>query len=203
MSFLRNYREHKNFTLLISFFIGLVAGIFVMNIGRKVLLENTGFLDEYSLYQMKYMSVNNSMFLLYVLKKRLGTVAIIALLSSTYLGIFTVYAYSAWLGISLGMLMSASVLRYGIKGVLLVVTAAFPHYLLYIPAFVILLKSAYELCASIYFPAKCREIRTDNNRVEIRRKCMKFAKVMAVVIMAALVESYVNPILVINLLKIF
>lgn len=203
MNFFRKLRGYRHISLLTVFLAGFVAGIFIMNAGRRILLENTALLDEYSLYQMKYMTVDGNVFFLYVLKKRLGTLLGIVLLSSTYLGIITVFAYSGWLGISLGMLLSAAILRYGMKGLLLMITAAFPQYLLYVPAFVMLLKNAYELCASIYFPGRCRELHSAGKSSELKGWILKFLMISGVVITGALIESYVNPNLVTNLLKIF
>lgn len=203
MGLLHRYREYKYISLLAFFVIGFVAGIFIMSMGKKVLLENTALLDEYSLYQMKYMTVDSNAFFLYVLKQRLGTVLIIALLASTYLGIVAVYAYSAWLGASFGMLMSASILRYGMKGILLVITAAFPQHLLYVPAFILLLKKAYELCAAIYFPSRCKEPHGMGIKAELRTYILKLITVFGVVIIGCLIESYVNPKIVTYLLKIF
>lgn len=203
MRLLHKYRGHKNASLLVSFLLAFVAGIFIMNMGQGVFLENAGLLDENSLYQMKYMTVNSNTFFIYVLKKRITTVIGIALLSSTYLGLITVYAYSVWVGVSFGMLISASILRYGMKGFLLIIISAFPQYILYVPALIVLLISAHEMCASIYFPSKCKEIHSGKNNVEKKRRIIQFAAVMLVVIIGTLAESYVNPILVTNFLRIF
>lgn len=45
--------------LLPVFCAGLVAGIFIMNMGKSILLEDTGLFDEYTLYRMKYMTVDS------------------------------------------------------------------------------------------------------------------------------------------------
>ena len=53
-------RKGTGLPVLPVFFAGLAAGILVMNIGKSILLENTGLFDEYTLYNMKYMTVDNS-----------------------------------------------------------------------------------------------------------------------------------------------
>lgn len=203
MRLFHRVREHKNFLFFVMFAAGFVAGILLMNIGKDVMLDGTGFLDEYSLCQMKYMTVESSVFFFYVLKKRLGQAGCLMLLSTTYLGLVTVYAYTGWLGASLGMLLGASVLRYGVKGILLVVTSVFPHYLIYVPAWWMLLKSARELCITVCFPAASPAIYSGEKKAEVRRHIRSFVMVAGVVIIGAMIESYVNPKLVMSLLKIF
>lgn len=191
----------RRIPLLFLFLAGFVAGVFLMNVGKKALLENTGFLDEASLYQMKYMSVENSAFFAYVLKKRLGTILVILLLASTYLGLAVLYCYAAWLGASLGMLLSASVIRYGLKGILLVLTAAFPHYILYVPAWIMLFYGAGELYRTGGFWGRGGASR---DKIQgIRKKAGVFLVVAGIVIVGAWMESYINPGLVTGLLKIF
>lgn len=191
----------RNIPLLFLFLAGFVAGVFLMNVGKKTLLENTGFLDEYSLYQMKYMSVESNAFFVYVLKKRLGTMGIILLLSSTYLGLAVLYCYAAWLGASLGMLLSAAIIRYGIKGILLVLTAAFPHYILYVPAWIMMFCGARELYRSGGLAGRGGNGR--DKMQEIRKKAGVFLAIGGIALAGAWMESYINPGLVTGLLKIF
>lgn len=191
----------RKIPLLVLFLAGFVAGVFLMNVGKKTLLENTGFLDEYSLYQMKYMSVEGNVFFLYVLKKRLGTMGILLLLASTYLGLAALYCYVTWLGASLGMLLSASIIRYGLKGILLVLTAAFPQYLLYIPAWIMLFYGARELYRSGGWPGRSGS--GGEKKQEIRKRAGVYLAIAGIVVAGAWMESYINPGLVTGLLKIF
>ena len=43
------------------FCAGILAGFFIMNLGKSILLENTGLFDEDTLYRMKYMTVDLSL----------------------------------------------------------------------------------------------------------------------------------------------
>lgn len=69
------------------FVISFIFGILMMGIGKTVLLENTGLLDEYTLYYMKQMSVDSNALFSYVLRERIGEMVLIVILSTTYLGI--------------------------------------------------------------------------------------------------------------------
>ena len=203
MRFFRAIRFHRNVPLLAAFLAGVLLGIFIINAGGSSLLGKIGLLDESSLYQMKYMSVENSSFLVYVLKKRLGFVIGIILLASTYLGVAAVYTYAGWLGCSLGMILSVAIMRYGVKGVVLMLVMAFPQYICYVPAWILLLHEGAELCRTIYFPGKVSGTYIGNKRQEIQKWILHFSKVTVVVIIGSVLESYVNPMLVIGLLKIF
>lgn len=201
MQFFHKCMDRK-LSLRTIFFIGTIIGAFAMNAGKKALLENTGLLDENMLYQMKYNTVDSSAFFWYVLRERMGIVIVLSLLAPTYLGIAVVWLYTAWLGISLGMLLMASVFRYGVKGLLLMGTACIPHYILYIPVCILLLKMCQELCEAIYFPARALHY-NGNKKALLRKDAVKLVCIIGVVIMGCFMESYVNPNLIANLLKIF
>ena len=132
------------------FFAGVVAGVLVMNIGKSILLENTGLFDEYTLYNMKYMTVDSNALFSYVFRERILKFLAIAVLSTTYLGLAVCVGAVAWYGMSAGAFLSALVIRYGIKGGFLALVAMFPHYLIYIPAFLALLGWCENLYRGIY-----------------------------------------------------
>lgn len=51
------------------FAAGFVIGLLFLNFKRNSLIGGTGVLDEYTLYRMKYMTVDSSAFFYFVLKK--------------------------------------------------------------------------------------------------------------------------------------
>ncbi|MDE6168935.1 MAG: stage II sporulation protein M, partial [Acetatifactor sp.] len=120
--------------LLPVFCAGLLAGIVIMNLGKSILLENTGLFDEDTLYHMKYMTVDGSALFSYVFRKRIMTVLILAMLATTYLGLAVCVGTAFWYGMSAGGYLTALALRYGLKGILLALAGVFPQYLLYVPA---------------------------------------------------------------------
>lgn len=187
--------------LLPIFLGGLALGIIVMNLGKGLLLDNTGLLDEYTLYRMKYMTVDGNALFLYVLQSRLKSIALLAIMATTYLGLVTIGGFTAWYGMSAGMFLSALVIRYGIKGVLLALTGIFPQYLLYVPAIVCLMTWCEQTCRSIYFRTYAPQ--DQGIRQTIPKRLIQLLSVTAVVIIGCVLESYVNPFLVTNLLKIF
>lgn len=188
--------------------LGFLIGLVLMNMGKKVLLENTGLLSENMLYTVKYAPVDSSAFFLYVLQKRLGLALILAVLSTTWLGLAAVWTCAAWMGISFGMLVMASLLRYGLKGILLIAVGIFPQAFIYFPVALLLLRWSYEFCMTIYFPDKIQGsavLHGENGGkyVLLRNKAVSFVLLLGVVIIGCILESYVNPKLVFNLLQIF
>lgn len=183
---------------------GFILGMLFVDVGKEAFLEHRGILNEYTLYDMKYAVINKNAFLGYVLQKRLGVVMILAVLSTTWLGMAVTWTCAAWLGISFGMLVMTAILRYGLKGVLLVGTGIFPQALLYFPASLFLLQWCREFCTTIYYPERVQMGGEGAGRKRLlQKKMVQFAGVLGVVIMGCFLESYVNPTLVSNLLKIF
>lgn len=183
---------------------GFAVGLVLMQIGKKALLDNTGLLSEYMLYDMKYSGIDSHAFFLYVLQKRIGTALILAVLSTTWLGLAAAWTGAAWIGISFGMLMMASMLRYGLKGVLLIFAGVFPQGLLYFPAALLLLQWSYEFCTAIYYPERMKEFHEVKDRSQLlRRKALRFPVLLGGLFAGCLLEGYINPRIVAGLLKIF
>ena len=187
--------------LLSLLMFGAIAGVLIMNIGKGLLLENTGLLDEYALYHMKYMTVDGKALFVYVLGKRLGLVAVLAVLSTTYLGLILICGATGWYGALLGMFFAASMIRYGIKGVLFTLVGLFPQYLFYVPAFLMLLTWCEQVCRSINFKGSIYTPETDSRHLLEAGLRMFF--IVALTIVGGFLESFVNPIFMTALKKIF
>ena len=132
------------------FGVGALVGIVTMSVWKDVLLENTGLFDEYTLYNMKYMSVDSNALFSYLLRERVLGLLILAVLSTTYLGWVACLGATAWYGMAVGAFFSSLMLRYGIKGIFLAFIAIFPHYLIYAPAMLAMLGWGESLYRGIY-----------------------------------------------------
>lgn len=207
MHFLKGADEKKRKQLLLTVAAGFVAGLFIMNILKGALLESTGLLSEYTLYEMKYAEIDSSAFFAYVFQKRVGTALVLGVLSTTWLGLAASWACAGWMGISFGMLLMASLLRYGIKGMLLIGVGIFPQILIYFPVCLLLLEWSSEFCMVMYFPHRLSGSFGGSDAAGkgtlMRRKALQFLTMLGVVIIGCVLESYVNPKLISNLLKIF
>lgn len=181
------------------FAAGIFLGIILMNLGKEVLLAETGLLNEESLYHMKYMTIDGNALFWYIIGERLKNVVILAVLATTYLGLAAVCAMAVGYGAAAGMFLAAVTIRYGLKGMLLVVTAIFPQYLLYAPAFFFLMVWCEQICRGIYFEKGIRL----RNKQTLLVKLLQLLGIITITIIGCTLESYVNPIIFKNLLKIF
>lgn len=182
------------------FFAGLFLGFLAMSLGKSILLTNTGLFDEDTLYHMKYMTVDSSALFCYVLRKRLCLLLILSVAVTTYLGLVVCAAAVFWYGLSSGVFLSALMLRYGLKGLVLAMAGIFPQYLLYVPAFLLFLKWAEHLYRSIYF----RGIGVDAAEKGFAlKKVGQLAMIVGLVAVGCLLEGYVNPRLLLGYLKVF
>lgn len=194
------------------FLAGFFLGIVIMNMGKSILLEKTGLLDEGTLYHMKYMTVNSNALFYYVLRQRLGTLLVMVVFATTYLGLAVELGVVLWYGLAGGLFLSALVIRYGLKGVLFAAAGTMPQYLLYVPAMILLLCWCENVCRSIYFR---HTVYTENGGYGVRREnsllhkktpiiqALLLGAIAVLVIMGCMLESYVNPFLLGGLLKVF
>lgn len=173
---------------LLPFLIGFLAGVVLMNTGMFLKIENSSLLDEYTLGRLKYIEINCNTFFLYVLQKRMAVLWLLMLFCITAIGLYVLCCYLAWCGFACGTLLSVAVMRYGIKGILLMTAGAFPHYLFYVPACLLLLRLGQRLH------------RREQNLLQ---SGMGFLGIHIVVITGVLLESYVNPFIMTKILKIF
>lgn len=204
MHWFRQKEIKQGRALAIIAVVGFAAGLVLMHIGRKALLYNTGLLSEYTLYDMKYSGVDRHAFFLYLLQKRVGIALVLAVLSTTWIGLAAVWTGTAWLGVSFGMLVMASLLRYGLKGILLIFAGTFPQILVYVPVAMLLLQWSHDFCTAIYYPERLQEFHEMKDKSQLlRKKALQFPVFLGLLIFGCLLEGYINPGIMSRLLKIF
>ena len=189
------YRIYMNL-----FCVGLILGVFLLNVGRKIFLDYAGVLDEYTLYNMKNMVVDHNDLFWYVLQKRMLVVLFLLIVSTTYLGLVVCRGVIIWFGCSAGVFLAALAVRYGIKGVVLAIVSVFPHYLLYIPVFCVLLGWCEILFRAMNLHSG--EIVWKDKKTAMAKVGKIFPMIIAMAV-ACLLESYVNPYLLLGFLKTF
>lgn len=132
----------------------LIIGVFLGVLCANVFQEN------YSIQMQNYEDnvfskiiindIDYSGLFQYVLGKNFNDFVIFWLLSITILGIPYMALKVTSFGFFSGFLISAVAMRYGIKGLLLVLAYVFPQGLLYFPISIICLLKGFELCRTIY-----------------------------------------------------
>lgn len=183
------------------FAIGMFLAVIIVNLGKNILLENTTLLDEYTLYNMKYMTVDSSVLFYYILKTRLKSMILLVILSTTYLGMIVCAGATLWYGVCAGGYLAMAMLRYGVKGILLVVAGVLPQFILYVPAFVLLIRWCEGVYRGIYL---YKGIKTEaGDSLLLPRYLLQLVCILALVLIGCILESFINPHIMTGLLKIF
>lgn len=190
----------KSVPLFTVFVMGLIIGIFTMNVGKSVLLDQSNLFETNVLYRMKYMSLDKDIFFWYVLRQRFGLFLKMMVLSTTYLGLFTCIWESFHLGFVTGIYWAALALRYGFKGMMLSFTMIFPQFIIYIPGFILLIQWCKEVYEIIY---EQRDNGLQINKKSIISCFLKLVITGILLYIGCLMETYLNPGLVTNYLKQF
>lgn len=179
--------------LLYTLFFGFFAGILGMILKKESLLYNTGFLDSYTLGPVKYLEPDTGKLLTNVFMQRIGVAALLVILSTTYLGSAAAYLYQAWSGLAMGILAAGSMIRYGAKGILLILGSLLPQQLILIPAFLMLSVKVCELCRIMYFRGEAGGFSgRDKGRILIKKGWNMMVSI-ALIAAGCFLEAYINP----------
>ena len=185
------------------FLVSFLLGVMIMNLGTELFLSETGIFSTASINRLKYIEINHISFLKYVLRHRMGAGIILILLSSTGIGLISVYACVVWQGMLAGMTITAATIRFGIKGLLLILGSVFPHQLLLIPAQVMLLGWCYENCSKGQIKGSIMTPYYRSRKQQFLHQGIILLWIWIVILLGCFLESYVNPILISDLVKIF
>lgn len=201
----------RKLPILPIFLTGLLLGILMMNFCKSTLLNDTGLLNEYTLYCMKNTDVNNSALFYFVLKERLGMVVVLVIMATTYLGIWVCGGLTFFMGTATGLYFSAAIIRYGMKGIFLVLACSFPHDLLYVPGLVGLILWCNRIWELIYYGKSFPLVKNRTEGIAGRiittlggmGSILQLGLIIAIFIMGCLLESYVAPYLFLSFLEKF
>ena len=177
------------------FLLGFLAGVSAVYFGRNSLLIKTDLLGEDVLYQMKYMEVDSSVLFRYVLCRRAKDFLILIIMSTTYLGLIFCGGMAVKYGFSLGLFLSTAFCNYGIKGILLGIVGVFPHYMMYAPAVIMLLRWCEDIYRNIYFYHNI----TGQGKKSLPGKLGKLVIIFGMIVFGCILECFINP----NLVKCF
>ncbi len=185
------------------FMIGLFLGILIVNVGYDTWIQGGSLLGANMITRLKNSVLDGSALFSYVMKHRLFTVCMLALLATTMIGLPAVCAYICYTGLSAGCLLSVSVIRYGIRGLLLMAAGVMPQGVVMIPAYIALFVWAVEVNRMLYSKSPYRECYMRYSKQIYLKKGAQIMGIVVVVIIGCLLESYVNPKMLHLVLKIF
>lgn len=167
---------HTRKQLFIYFMPGFLFGILYVNLIMKKYTADAGIFSDYFLKQYQTAEIIAEEYIWYLIKVRAVPFLVLLGLAFTKLRKAASIAFLMWTGFSSGMLFSMAVLSMGIKGSILCIVGILPQFLLYIPAYMVIIWYSYT------YP---------QNRWNTQ-KSVFIGLTMAVGI---LLEAYVNPML--------
>lgn len=175
----------KQISLSNLYIVSFVVTMLFLLTQKNEILKNTTVFSEASLKELKLRLCGAQQGIVFLILQRVKIIVILFLLSTTSLGNVYVYFNVLWFGISSGLLCTIVLMRYGLKGILLLTAGMFPHYLIYVPAIVLTMQLS-------------REKRMPNGRF-----AAQFLVIIFVVICGCFLEAYINPDIVAKILKKF
>lgn len=199
----RNERRGIYQKWFVLFVISFLTGTILMNFFSSTLLSDVGIFNSTSINRLKDIEIESGRFFGYVLSKRLKDYLFLGLLSTTCFGVVAVYGAIMWQGALTGMILSAAVMRFGLKGILLILAGIFPHQLILIPAGIMMICWCYQNCSYLYFPSRSIWPVYRTKKGQYIRQLFLLCWIMGVVIIGCILESYVNPLLILDTVKIF
>jgi hypothetical protein len=184
----------------VFFLICFVAGIIVVNSISSEELGSIGIWNSYFVEKFKYMDIRSDSLFFYILGERLPAVLLLLFLTITSWGFVAGLLFIGWQGFAVGFLTTAAIIKYGIKGLLLVGTALFPQYFVYIPIYL-----AY-LYLAVFFKQHLSTMREQSSGKRVRTYII-FMGIGVLLMIGSIVgiflESYANPFFLKNILDMF
>lgn len=200
-----HYRERRYHTYqkwIFLFMAGFMAGIFLINMNSNFFVGEDGIYSTGTINRLKYLEIENSTFFRYVTAGRFKDYLLLGLMSTTYFGIVIAYGVAAFQGMMLGMVITVAVIRFGLKGILLVLSSFFPHQLLLLPAGAMMLIWCCQNCRVLYFDRRTIWNGELKKKYFLRQLIM-LVWILMVVMIGCILESYVNPMLLMDVVKFF
>lgn len=167
---------HTRKQLFVFFMPGFLLGILYVNLIMKKYAAEPGIFSDYFLKQYQTAEIVAQEYVWYLVKIRVTPFLLLLGLAFTKVRKTSSIVFLVWTGFSSGMLLSMAVLSMGIKGSILCIIGIFPQFLLYIPAYMVVIWYSYT------YP---------------KNKWNTQKSVFVAMMMAAglILEAYINPVL--------
>lgn len=192
----------ERYKKVISLFAGagFFTGVFFANTFLKKMLIRLGMFGDYFLMQIEAVTIESSAMFFKVLEKRMLFLAIIMIAAVISQGLMVNYVVSGWLGFSLGLLLSSAAMHNGIRGMGVCLTGLLPHYLLYIPAGLMLMTQSCQISGRLYGKGQ----RYSGGGKEVFPVSVgKMLVIFGMFFVGILLESFLNPVFLQKIYKIF
>ncbi len=195
---LRKFGEVKIGILILG--IGLFLG-FIFSVAFKSLYWNQiNIIDGEYISKIRDTIINHSILLKYVLWNNLRIFILFWIFCSTALGIPYITLSLAYGGFKMGLFIAVILMRYGIKGILLLFAYTFPQFLVYLPVAFVCLRAGYWLCKSMYHETRLGS----KGKIERVVKHLGLIFVLGIaLILGCLMETYIGSFILQKILYLF
>ena len=200
MEYIKRRRLYRS--CLLYFLAGILAGILFMYFVGHGAAGTETFFRKSVLLEMSYGKLDKRQFLKYELPRRLRPAACLLLLSTTCFGFLAIRLYTVMKGFLAGLLFSGTVLAYGGRGVLFLIVLLFPHQMLLLPAFFLLLCFCYQISCISRAPEGCIWPIYTGRKKQLISLLLILLWILFITVMGCFLECYVNPLLVADGVKL-
>ena len=194
MEYIKRRRLYRS--CLLYFLAGILAGILFMYFAGHGAAGTETFFRKSVLLEMSYGKLDKGQFLKYELPRRLRPAACLLLLSTTCFGFLAIRLYTVMKGFLAGTLFSGTVLAYGGRGALFLIVLLFPHQLLLLPAFFLLLCFCYQVSCISRAPEGCIWPIYTGRKKQLISLLLILLWILFITVLGCFLECYVNPLLV-------
>lgn len=186
------YKE-KNTTpdsKLLAFGTGFLLGLVFFYFAGKQLIKDAGIFSQMDIESLKKFSINRNGYLLYIVGIRIKQFLFVLMCSlSIWAGCF-LYMVLGWSGFQLGILAYAAMYQHGIRGMFYCIFMLMPHGIFYFGAFVQVMNKKFRSDKKYYH--KNINI-TKSKEMNIGENVKTFFKILVLLCLGILSESYINP----------
>ncbi len=179
------------------FFGFFFIGILIANLFGKEKLAQFGIFNNYYLQQFEYAQIDETDLFLYIVRERLPVLGFLVLFGMTEFWYPMHLLFVAWNGGAIGFLFVSALSNLGVKGILLVVLSLIPQYIFYVLMYLLL----FELQGMQHGEAGNG---FSGGKIKHKGKYLVgFGIILLFAVFGILTETYINPFLMKNIIKLF
>ncbi len=178
---------------------GIILGFLFARIFKRFYWNSMELIDADYLYRIRVTVIDYPVFLRYVLWNVYRNFILFWIITATAIGIPYMTFCILYGGFQCGFFLTAILMRYGLKGILLIFGYTFPHYLLYIPVAFLCLRIGYWFCRGMYDNKAGRRGRTER----IAKHLILILLLALVLLIGGLLETYVGSFILKKILQLF
>mgnify|MGYP002518916997 CR=1 FL=1 len=174
--FLKHFLERYRYYIVIL--LGIIAGALLANLVIDNITDKIGIFNNEFKNEIMNVNLDRILYLKYILKLRLKEYLCLMLVTFTPAAMVGIYFLMLYVGISCGLMISVCVMNMGIKGMFIYAVSLMPQYIIY--------------AITVFFIVSYIEKRQFNMKKTVIMIVISFA----FLIMGALYEAYISPVLI-------